>query len=110
MATDRSNACDLVDLEAPKETKLDDLRFAGIQGSQGVQCVVERDKVAAALGSEIRSAFERDLPAPSPAFFGLMSARAVHQNLAHQLRGYTEKVRPALPIGKVLRHEPKIAS
>lgn len=44
-----------------------------------------------------------------PPLYAAMLARVVDQNLPHQLSGHAKKMRPALPIGQVLRNQPQVS-
>jgi eukaryotic-like serine/threonine-protein kinase len=94
--------------QASEETHLDHTRLAQILFFQSVQRLVKIQKDFRMRCAHIRHRFERDLRLAAAAFARVPRARVVHQNLPHQLRGNTEKMRAIAIIRLVLPYQPHV--
>ena len=82
--------------------QLDHLRLAFVERLQRCQCVVEFFNVAVARRSERHDIFDADFLRPATSFGTPATAGVVHKDLPHQVHGYAEEMRPALPVRQFL--------
>ena len=94
--------------ESSEKPQLDHLAFAWVNSLQRVKSVIERFDIASLFRGETQNIRQGHLSSAGAPLGAVVAARVVHQNLAHQMRGDAEEVRPALPIGKALRHQPHV--
>src|SRR5215468_6662868 len=90
-------------------TQLDDPDLALVELRQRNQRVVKRDEFGGLLIGKRQRFVERKFLPAAAAFVRRARARVLDQYLAHQLRGHSVKMPPALPFGKILLDQPQVS-
>lgn len=107
--SDTHNVCCLLDGEAAKVPQLNHARFLLVERSQGFERVVEREEFGTAFDGAVYILIKGELLKILPAFLRVVFACMIHQQPAHYLRSYTEKVSPVLPVYSRLIHQTQVS-
>jgi hypothetical protein len=93
--------------ESAEIAEFDGFAFSRVELFEGIQTSVEGQEVSAAFGLKTDGFIERHFE-PS-ALTGLLAARVVHQNLAHESGSHSKEMRAALPGGIALIDKPYVS-
>jgi hypothetical protein len=93
--------------ESAEIAEFDGFAFSRVELFEGIQTSVEGQEVSTAFGLKTDGFIERHFE-PS-ALTGLLAARVVHQNLAHESGSHSKEMRAALPGGIALIDKPYVS-